>query len=231
VHKNNKGQRWFIGLVYATILLIFVFLAQRILANWSQVLKIGITFQPGFLSLSILLLISYFFSLALLWNLITGKVGLKLPFRKTAYYWFISQLGKYVPGKIVFMMSRAYFYKKEGFRVSLTASAFLLEAVAVATSISLFSVILITHYVAKEFLYLIPILVMSLLFFHPKMVGLIVSLFNQVLGRQAIALRVGMKDWLSCNFLYGLNFFYWLEELFSFFVNRYLISMETRHFF
>ena len=205
--KDKKERRWSTGLAYLIILLIFGFLAQKILENWSQVIKIERTFQPSLLSFSILLLITYFFSLSLLWNLITRKVGLKLPFKKAVYYWFLSQLGKYVPGKIFSMMGRSYLYKKEGFRMSLTSSAFLLEAIAGVISLSLLSVMLIAHDVAGEVLYLFPILLLALLFFHPKMVEHIVNLLNRAVGRQPITLRVRMRDWFLLNFLYGLNFF------------------------
>ena len=229
--KENKKRRWSTALVYFIILLIFVFLVWKILENWSQVIKIERTFQPSLLSFSIILLITYFFSLALLWDLITRKIGLKLPFKKALYYWFLSQLGKYVPGKIVSMMGRSYFYKKEGFRMSLTASAFLLEAIAGVISLSLLSVMLIAHDVAREVLYLFPILLLALLFLYPKMVEHIVSLLNRTVGRQPITLRVRMRDWLLLNFLYGLNFFLLAGGAFFFFCKSILDFNEGQILF
>lgn len=207
VNKNRKERVWFTVLVYCIIFLIFGFLMQKILDNWYQVLETGIKFKLGFLSLSIFLFFFYLFSLMLLWILITRKIGLKLSFGKNIYYWFVSQLGKYVPGKIVFLMSRAYFYKREGFRTSLTTSAFLIETAAGVISVSLLSIMLIYHYVTKEIVYLVPILLFALLFFQPKMVEHIVSLCSKIIGRQPVTLRLRMKDWIVLNFLYGLNYF------------------------
>ena len=205
---KNKGKiKWSAGLVYCIVLLIFGFLIQNISDNWSQVLEIRVNFQPGLLSLSVLLLISYFFLLALLWELITRRVGLKLPLRRTVYYWFLSQLGKYVPGKIVFVMSRAYFYKKEGFRISITASAFLLETIAGVISLSLISLILIAPYLTRDMVYLVLVLLLVLFGLHPRMVELAVSGLNRLLGRQSVALNVRWRDWILINVLYGCNFF------------------------
>jgi len=220
--QDEKRNKWRAGLVYFVILLIFGFLIQKILDNWSQVLEIGVTFQPDFLSLSVILLFSYFFLLTLLWHLITKSVGITLSLKENIYYWFLSQLGKYVPGKIVSIMSRSYFYKKKGFRISLTVSAFLLETLAGIISISLLSVILIAHYVTRELLYLIPILLFTLFLFYPQTVELMVNLLNRILGRQPIVLGVKMKDWLLLNFLYGLNFFLLAGGAFLFFCKSIL---------
>lgn len=169
------------------------------------------------LSFSVFLLISYFFALALLWELITRKVGLTLPLTKTIYYWFLSQLGKYVPGKIVFMISRAYFYKKEGFRVSLTVSSFLLETAAGVISLSLLSIVLIAHHVTKEILYFIPLLICAIFFFNPKIVERMVNLLNRIMEKQPVALGVKIGDWIVINCLYGLSFFLLAGGAFFFF--------------
>ena len=215
--NEKKIQKWSAGLVYLIIVLIFGFLAQKISSSWSKVSDLRLTFRPGLLCVSIFFLTSYFFILSLLWELITRKVGLILPLRKTIYYWFLSQLGKYVPGKIVFMISRAYFYKKEGFRISLTASSFILESVAGVISLSLLSLVLIAHHVAREIVYLIPVVLSAIFFFHPKVVERMVSFLNQRLGRQPITLGVKTTDWIVLNCLYGVSFFLLAGGAFFFF--------------
>ena len=67
-----------------------------------------------------------------------------------------------------------------------------------------------------------PLLLFVLLFFHPGVVEVVVSLLNRKLGRQPIALRVSMKDWIILNCLYGLNFFLLAGGAFSLFCKSIL---------
>ncbi len=228
VHKSRK---WFSLIPYGIILLIFIFLLRKIITNWSQCVAQGITFQFPLLFLSVVFLIVYLMLLALLWTLITKRVGLSLSFSKTVYYWFLSQLGKYVPGRIFFVMSRTYFYKKEGFRISLTTSAFLLETIAGLLSLTFVSISLVMHQVAKEVVYMIPIVLCAFFFFRPKVVERLVNLGNRFTGRPPITLSVGTKDWLILIILYGGNFLFFAGGAFYLFCNSLLsISQEKALF-
>ena len=94
-----------------------------------------------FLIISFILYICAFIIMVAGWSVITKKVGVNISLKKTWKYWVYSQMGKYIPGKIWMVTSRAYMYKKENVLIRDISYLFILENLMAITSAGLFGVI------------------------------------------------------------------------------------------
>ncbi|MPZ88934.1 MAG: hypothetical protein GEU81_12850 [Nitriliruptorales bacterium] len=81
-------------------------------------------------ALSFVLMLAYLAGRVLTWQYITVKFGVAIPLRRAAVSWGISQLGKYIPGKVFYLLGRVYFYAEAGKSKGRTTMAFMVEAVS-----------------------------------------------------------------------------------------------------
>lgn len=102
------------GLQILLIGLIFTFLFRNLYLNWSELS----TYQwsPNYLALagSLFLLLADAFLYAYLWRWIVLQLGGSLEYRKLFRILFLSQLGRYLPGKVWNLAGVIYLGSKEG---------------------------------------------------------------------------------------------------------------------
>ncbi len=93
---------------------------------------------------SFFLCLVHFCSRAVLWHLVTVRLGAAVPIRTALGSYLLSLLGKYVPGKVFLYAARVYFYRKSGIRPALTTACFAIEMTAsMAAAAFLFSLYLL----------------------------------------------------------------------------------------
>ncbi|MCK5116393.1 MAG: flippase-like domain-containing protein [Candidatus Aegiribacteria sp.] len=93
---------------YSRVLLVIV-LAAVIWVVWKNVSEISsYSFEfkySYFIASSVVIILNYLFCF-LIWHWLTASFGLHVPIFKAARGWFLSYLGKYVPGKIALLLVR-----------------------------------------------------------------------------------------------------------------------------
>ncbi len=93
---------------------IFYFLIRGLLANWSQVKDFDWKFDYYLLTLSVALQILTLLWLLKIWKSILRRTGSSVAYRKLFKAWFISNLGKYVPGKVWQFLGMLLLLESEG---------------------------------------------------------------------------------------------------------------------
>lgn len=112
---------------YSRVLLIIVLVAVIwvVWKNISEISNYSFELKYGyFIASFIVIVINYLFCF-LIWHWLTASFGLHVPIIKAARGWFLSYLGKYVPGKIVLLLVRMDAY--DGYSSKKVAIATIVE--------------------------------------------------------------------------------------------------------
>ena len=106
---------------------IFYFLAKNLYVNWNEIVKYDWDINYYFLSYSLFLLMVGSILMALGWNLILRVLGGRLTYKKALKIFFITDLAKYVPGKVWTIVGKVYLCKKEGIPVATTSASVFIQ--------------------------------------------------------------------------------------------------------
>lgn len=108
--------------------------------NWSQLTAAGLhlSFRPAPIALAIAMVLGTYGILIESWRRVLAGWDQKLPFRRAARIWALSNLGRYLPGKIWTIAGMAALAQQAGVAPwAATGSAIILQALAVGTAAAL----------------------------------------------------------------------------------------------
>ncbi len=117
-------------------ILILLFVIRTFQRNWTdlQAQPISWTFRPAPALAAVIVIELMYCMLIEAWRRMLSGWGQSLPLLDAARIWFVSSLGKYVPGKVWAIASMALMARDAGVAAwAATASAIILQALAVAT--------------------------------------------------------------------------------------------------
>ncbi len=133
--KKLSWLRYTVGTV--VVVVSFYFLLSRLWRDWHQIPFFQLRFTPHWLVLSYLVLLLFHLPLgAYGWKLILWGLGERISFSRALGIITVTQLGKYVPGKIWFTVGRMSFAQQDG-----VAEAKSLVSVIIETGLLLLSAI------------------------------------------------------------------------------------------
>jgi len=121
---------------YSWLLLILVLSAVTwlILHNLDEIVQYNFRFKWRYLKLSFLFVSAAYLVMVFIWTRLTLSFGLDAPMLKAGKAWFLSQLGKYVPGKVTLLLVRLDTYR--GYSKQKIAVATGIEYIALLASAS-----------------------------------------------------------------------------------------------
>lgn len=131
---------------YSWILLILIISAVTwfILHNFSEITQYNFRIKWPYLILSFLFVNSAYLVTVFIWTRLAVSFGLNVPILSAGKAWFVSQLGKYVPGKVTLLLVRLDAYRGYSKRkitvatgieyIAMLASASVLSLVALASA-------------------------------------------------------------------------------------------------
>lgn len=128
----------------SVVTVVAFFLVRSIFAQWDAVARYRWSLHWEWLLLSAGLVWIDFVILILLWRMILVRIGKhRLPFRTAYRVWFLSNFGKYLPGKVWTVMGMVYLLKAEGYSAApVLVSAVLNQALSILSGLILSLVIL-----------------------------------------------------------------------------------------
>jgi uncharacterized membrane protein YbhN (UPF0104 family) len=127
----------------AVVLLIFGFLARTLYLDWGEIVAYDWDFDYFALIVAFSLMLSATAFYAYLWKMILGRLGTPLSYRNSYRIFFLSQLGRYIPGKVWSILGLVYLTEKEGVsKVISGASVMLLLMLQVVSGVMVFAVTL-----------------------------------------------------------------------------------------
>jgi len=192
-------KRWKDILAVIVVAITFYFLWSQFSKNLSELKGFNWQINNIYLILAILVTIFFYLIAHLRWRLILKYLGFKISAYRSLKYWIFAELGRYIPGKLWFVLGRAYFGKKEGIRHSVIFLSTFLELVVLAgTSVIMF--LIGVAFVKNLELW---ILLLSLAFIIILLIGIYPPIFNwgfnlilRLLKREPHRIRIPYKKML-----------------------------------
>lgn len=152
------------------------------------------TVRPVLMGASLLLHIAGLLCGVATWRLVIRAMGYRVPFRQLARIWFLSGLGRYIPGKIWQFVGAAHIGRGSGLPAAVTVTA-----LAAHTLFFLIGAALVSLYLVPEGLgisgsslialwWLAPALFILV---HPAVVGWALSLIRRITKKELVAWTAG----------------------------------------
>ncbi len=120
-------QKLFSLLRWAAVLLIFFFLGKKVVADWQQVRQYEWKINYFWLVFSLLILLGNFVYLSWVWSEILKIFGKTLRLKKAFKISYLSNLARYLPGRIWQYVSLVAMCEREGISKSTSTASFVLS--------------------------------------------------------------------------------------------------------
>ncbi len=123
--------------------IVVYFLYRQVASHWGEIKDYQWQVDWGMFVLSALVALGTFVIMASNWRRLIAGFGHQLPLRKAFRVFYLSDMGRYIPGKIWPLLGILYLTKKEGIPPEqATASFILVQIFAIPASLLLFAVAL-----------------------------------------------------------------------------------------
>lgn len=109
------------------VLLIFGFMFRSLYLDWEQIVAYRWDFNYLSLAVAFSLMLLATALYAFLWKLILERLGTPLTYRKSYRIFFLSQLGRYIPGKIWSILGLVYLSQQEGVSTVISGASVILQ--------------------------------------------------------------------------------------------------------
>jgi uncharacterized membrane protein YbhN (UPF0104 family) len=196
------------------ILLIFYFLIKGLVSNWNQVKDFNWQFDWTLLILSFALQILALFWLVKIWERMLRHTGSSVSYFKLFKVWFITNLGKYLPGKVWQFLGMIYMLEKEGvpkknsFSTGVLAQAFSVIS-GLFISVLFLGADIYSHFFSPNRGLMLAGVILGLailvLLCYPKVLEKIVNLGLRILKKEKISLDISGKDVIIYLLSYSLS--------------------------
>jgi len=169
---------------------IFLFLARVLYRDWTKISTYQWDVNYYLLAFSFILMVASSIVIGLGWNLILRLLGAVVGYKRALKIYLLTELGRYIPGKVWTMVGKVYLLKREGVGpVKAATSVMVRLAVHVVSGLLIFLVSLLFWTPAESvrrvylLLFLLPA---GLLFLHPSVFGRVLNLALKKLKRDSI---------------------------------------------
>lgn len=218
-------------LILAFVLIIFYFLIRSIVTNWQKIdfSLIRFSFKVLALSLSFLIASSLFGIFSWLKNL--SVLGKKISYPAALRTVAISQMGKYIPGKVWSVGGRIVLAKGYGVPEVLTAAGLLIETIALSLSAFVLFLVALPFFgqsLPQKFFFSFLFIPLSIIFLHPKILKWLINLGGKILKREVSLPELKLRSIIFIYLLYFLSWF--IHATGFFFLVRSIYPVPFRSF-
>ncbi len=204
---------------FVIVLLAFFYLTKSIYGNWNQIRDFSWKPDLFYISISFCLEMSVQIAGVVFWTKIIQHLGSFISLRKALKIWFISSLGRYLPGKAWQLFGMMWLLSREGVpaEISVVSSVFvqiysIIPGIIIA-AFALFSILSPSNFIYAASAIVAGFLIV-LVISHPKVIGKIISEVAKKRGTTVSA--KGISPVNSCLMLFSYVF-YWVLRGVSFF--------------
>lgn len=177
------------------VLVIFGLMARTLYLGWQEVVAYQWDLDYPALLAAFALMLSSTALYAYLWKSILERLGGTLDYRKSYRIYYLSQLGRYVPGKIWSVLGLVYLSQKEGVSKATSAASVILQlALQIVSGVMVFALTLPLWRGsgAGSGLYgLIVLLPMGLILVHPGVLSKGLNVALRITGQPPMELNWG----------------------------------------
>jgi len=202
---------------FAIIFLIFYFLIRSIIANWQKIDFSQIRFSFSVLGVSLFFLIASSFLGNFAWCSNLRYLGARIDYFQGLRIIGISQMGKYIPGKVWSVGGRIILAKRYNIPEVITSTAILIETISVSLSALVLFLVSLSFFgksLPQRFYLSFIFIPLSLFFLHPKILKKFLILGGKILKRE---MKVPEMKIGSLLLIYLIYFVSWLVHTMGFF--------------
>lgn len=199
------------------ISVIFIFLIRNLIQNWSKIPFKDLHFNILFLCISFLALILHFLSYSKSWQEIMRALGLPIRFSQSSWIISTTQIAKYLPGRIWYMVGRVYVGQKEKMSGKSLAVSMILETCLLLISSSiifLISTLVVGNYSFGNLVICIIALVAAIIVLNPYILSWVTNLFLRIFKKPEVKITVSYLHMLKLSvYFFGL----WIAQIVGFY--------------
>jgi uncharacterized membrane protein YbhN (UPF0104 family) len=210
-----------IGAAVAGVILFFII--RNLVTGLAELETIRFSVRPWRIAGSFLMLAVLFPVYGKLWQYILSKMGHAVAYRESMRIWFLSQAGRYVPGKIWFALGRIYLCERAGVPRSAATVAMGLElALVLASAIVAFGIAALVSPVLARREYLVGLIVLPAVIaaVHPAVIRWVLRRFKRLPADFDLSYHDILKMlaiYVVCWGIYGVGFHligtaFWVSE-------------------
>jgi len=174
---------------------ILFFLGLSLRRDWRGVSDYIWNAQSWLLSLSFIFMLAQWFMIALEWKVIVRSLGGELGLRKGMRIYFLSNLGRYIPGSVWYVLGRAYLGEREEVSAAVVSTSIVMEnALATVSGMllsALASPLFLSQYGRGSLYAGMAVGALGLIFLHPSLMSWLLSLLARLLRRSSGVTPVG----------------------------------------
>ncbi len=173
---------------YFFLFIVLILISYYLINNYESLKSVRWWENPGFLSFHIMLLVLTFVLFVTAWQRLLKTIGIHEGLKVAGYTWLVSNIGKYVPGKILMVAGRIALLNNIGVRPATAAAVVIWEHIIVILATMPFSLFILLNYSGYYSLKII-ISVMFVLFsiiliaLNPSIVGKMINYFLNLFKR------------------------------------------------
>jgi uncharacterized membrane protein YbhN (UPF0104 family) len=205
-------------LVAGVIAIIFVFLLRNLVMNWSKIPFENLQVNVPLLVLSFCALILHFISYGKSWQDIMHALGAPITFAQSIWMIATTQVGKYLPGKVWYMVGRVYVGKKASIEGKSLALSMVLETCLLHASggiIFLITTLIAGNYNITWLAISIALITATIVVLHPKILGPVVNFFLRILKKPQIKSTLAYHQIIQVSvYFFGL----WIGQIVGFYL-------------
>lgn len=149
----------------------------------------------------------------LMWKYILSRFGYRLTFSRSMRIWFLSQAGRYIPGKVWFALGRIYLCERSGIPRGVAAVAIAYElSLVLASALVVFGIASVCVPVVGFMSYAMgtALIVVILLVSHPGVLRWIIRRFSKISADFNVKYTDTLKIfviYILCWVVYGIGFY------------------------
>ncbi len=200
-------------LTVLVISIIFVFLIHNLALNWSKIPFQDIQLNVPLLLLSFCALILHFVSYSKSWQEIMRELGAPITFSQSAWMIATTQIGKYVPGKIWYMLGRVYVGTKEKIDGKSLAVSMVLETCLLLISSSIIFLVSTVISGSYSIIYVsicIPLTILAIVVLHPRVLTWVTNSILKLFKKHKIEITISYLQIIKISiYFFGL----WIAQI------------------
>lgn len=200
------------------IIVIFGYLIWKLAKDWSRIPFQDLHMNIPLLVLSFIVLIPHFLFYSKSWQQIMAQLGSCISFSQSAWMIATTQIAKYAPGRIWYMLGRVYVGKQEKLSGPNLALSMVLETclLLISSGILYFiSTLLTGRFSAANIITCLALFVMAIVLMIPAVLGWMANLALKVLKKPAIKITVTFLQIVKLTpWFWGL----WLSQIAGFYL-------------
>ncbi|MGB3340963.1 MAG: lysylphosphatidylglycerol synthase domain-containing protein [bacterium] len=199
------------------IILIFIFLAKNLLVNWGNIPFQNLHFNVFFIGVSFLALIIHFLSYSRSWQEVMRILGSNISFVQSTWMIATTQIAKYLPGRVWYMVGRVYVGKNEKLKGESLAISMVLETcllLVTSSIIFLICTVLTGNYKINNIIIAAVLVIIAVIIMHPTILTWMSNLALRILKRPRIKISVRYIQILKMSiYFFGL----WIAQIAGFY--------------